>query len=82
MLSTTFLALSWASTILAHAGHEQKPVSGPHQSLWYQTIPGDGGTQASRPSAQAIGYLDDSQTYSLTGRLGFLWYLNVWTFAI
>ncbi|KAI6089713.1 arginase family-domain-containing protein [Hypoxylon rubiginosum] len=47
MLSTTtFLALGWASTVLAHAGHDQQPISGPHQSLWYQTLPGDGGTQA------------------------------------
>ncbi|KAM0418982.1 hypothetical protein ACHAPT_012033 [Fusarium lateritium] len=31
---------------MAHAGHEQEPLSGPHQSLWYNTLPGDGGTQA------------------------------------
>lgn len=29
----------------AHGGHEQKPISGPHQSLWYHKLPGDGGTQ-------------------------------------
>ncbi|XXH05288.1 hypothetical protein Hte_011713 [Hypoxylon texense] len=46
MLSTAVLALSWASTVIAHAGHDQKPISGPHQSLWYQTLPGDGGKQA------------------------------------
>ncbi|MCJ1309853.1 hypothetical protein MMC25_003514 [Agyrium rufum] len=26
--------------------NSQKPVAGPHQNLWYNTIPGDGGTQA------------------------------------
>ncbi|KAI0864898.1 arginase family-domain-containing protein [Xylaria cubensis] len=32
------------------AGHDpqnhQSPLSGPHKSLWYNTLPGDGGTQA------------------------------------
>ena len=27
--------------------HEQDPIAGPLQKLWYNTIPGDGGTQAS-----------------------------------
>lgn len=33
----------------AHSNHAQKPIEGPHKSLWYNTfdnIPGDGGTQA------------------------------------
>ena len=32
----------------AHDDHNQKPIAGPHKSLWYnsmKTIPGDGGTQ-------------------------------------
>lgn len=33
----------------AHAGHEQKPIAGPHKSLWYNALPGDGGTQAFHP---------------------------------
>ena len=32
---------------LAHADGEQKPVAGPHKSLWYNALPGDGGTQVS-----------------------------------
>src|SRR4051794_29819699 len=31
---------------LGHADHEnQTPMSGPHKGLWYNTLPGDGGTQ-------------------------------------
>ncbi|KAF2089932.1 Arginase/deacetylase [Saccharata proteae CBS 121410] len=31
----------------AHGDHEdQKPVSGPHKGLWYNSLPGDGGKQA------------------------------------
>ncbi|KAK5254670.1 hypothetical protein LTR96_001307 [Exophiala xenobiotica] len=40
--------LACASCALAHGdhGHDQTPISGPHKSLWYNTLPGDGGTQA------------------------------------
>ena len=37
--------LAGASCALAHGDHDQTPVSGPHKSLWYNTLPGDGGTQ-------------------------------------
>jgi len=43
------LGLAWALAIrvaIAHGTHSQKPIAGPHQSLWYNTLPGDGGTQA------------------------------------
>lgn len=26
-------------------GHDQEPLSGPHEKLWYNVLPGDGGTQ-------------------------------------
>lgn len=32
----------------AHGGHDQTPLAGPHQRLWYNTLPGDGGTQVSK----------------------------------
>lgn len=35
----------------AHGGHDQTPLAGPHQRLWYNTLPGDGGTQVSEPSS-------------------------------
>ena len=29
----------------AHDSHDQTPIAGPHQGLWYNTLPGDGGKQ-------------------------------------
>jgi agmatinase len=30
----------------AHGHHDdQTPIEGPHQGLWYNQLPGDGGTQ-------------------------------------
>ncbi|KAH7212237.1 hypothetical protein DER44DRAFT_808056 [Fusarium oxysporum] len=48
MLYKSLVSLSLASVALAHGdhGHDQEPMSGPHQGLWYNTLPGDGGTQA------------------------------------
>ncbi|ETI20830.1 agmatinase [Cladophialophora carrionii CBS 160.54] len=46
MLLTVALVAACASCALAHGSHDQTPVSGPHRSLWYNTLPGDGGTQA------------------------------------
>jgi agmatinase len=44
---TTVAAL--AASVIAHGdhGHDQEPLEGPHKSLWYNTLPGDGGTQVS-----------------------------------
>ncbi|MCJ1366271.1 hypothetical protein MMC16_005399 [Acarospora aff. strigata] len=46
MLIPLFALSSFAVRVLAHADHDQTPIAGPHKSLWYNTIPGDGGTQA------------------------------------
>ncbi|KAG8627656.1 hypothetical protein KVT40_005139 [Elsinoe batatas] len=35
-----------AATVSAHGDHTQEPLNGPHEDLWYNTLPGDGGTQA------------------------------------
>ncbi|KAK4507139.1 hypothetical protein PRZ48_000873 [Zasmidium cellare] len=37
-----------AAIVQAHGdhAHDQEPLAGPHKSLWYNTLPGDGGTQA------------------------------------
>lgn len=46
MLSKALAAFSLFATALGHDGHShQTPISGPHKSLWYNTLPGDGGTQ-------------------------------------
>lgn len=45
MLSNLVLcAAGFATAAIAHADH-QKPIAGPHKSLWYNALPGDGGTQ-------------------------------------
>ncbi|MCJ1259119.1 hypothetical protein MMC24_006954 [Lignoscripta atroalba] len=46
MLATLFTVAGLASCTIAHADHDQTPIAGPHKSLWYNALPGDGGTQA------------------------------------
>lgn len=58
MLSKTSLALIGAAVVTAHSSHgPQSPISGPHQSLWYSTIPGDGGTQVRHVRGHRPGHL-------------------------
>jgi agmatinase len=38
--------LSFAAAVAAHGNDDnQEPIVGPQQGLWYNTLPGDGGTQ-------------------------------------
>ncbi|KAG9185498.1 putative agmatinase 1 [Alternaria panax] len=48
MRFTPAIVASLAATVVAHGdhGHDQEPLAGPHEGLWYNTLPGDGGTQA------------------------------------
>lgn len=63
MLSTASLALLWAAIAAAHSGHaDQSPIAGPHQSLWYNTLPGDGGTQVSFPLSSSIKFHGNALT--------------------
>ena len=48
MLLKSLCFVACAALATPHADHDQKPIAGPHKSLWYNTrrpIPGDGGTQ-------------------------------------
>ena len=46
MLLKALSIFSLSAAVLGHCDHEhQAPISGPHKSLWYNTLPGDGGTQ-------------------------------------
>jgi agmatinase len=46
MLYTILTVAVLAAGVIAHGDHtDQKPIAGPHKSLWYNTLPGDGGTQ-------------------------------------
>ncbi|KAF2233228.1 Arginase/deacetylase [Viridothelium virens] len=46
MMLKAFLLCACGAIAAAHSSHEQEPIEGPHKSLWYNTLPGDGGTQA------------------------------------
>jgi len=47
MLKLTTFVAALAATVTAHGDHDkdQEPLAGPHKSLWYNTLPGDGGKQ-------------------------------------
>lgn len=48
MLSNVLIVAFLAASAVAHGdhAHDQIPIQGPHKALWYNTLPGDGGTQA------------------------------------
>lgn len=46
MLTQFLTVAALATSVLSHGDHEsQIPIAGPHKALWYNTLPGDGGTQ-------------------------------------
>lgn len=48
MKYTTTVAAALVGSAYAHGHHaDQTPIEGPLQGLWYNTLPGDGGTQVS-----------------------------------
>lgn len=43
----------------AHGHHDdQTPIEGPHQGLWYNQLPGDGGTQVWLTFGIGLGFVD------------------------
>ncbi|KAK4452343.1 arginase family-domain-containing protein [Podospora aff. communis PSN243] len=47
MIAQTLLATLFVAVVAAHSDlGEQNIIAGPHQGLWYSSLPGDGGTQA------------------------------------
>jgi agmatinase len=53
-----------STLVTGHGDHGQSQLAGPHQGLWYNTLPGDGGTQVSTPIDQHVRY----KGYPLTKR--------------
>ena len=48
-MQKTLLIASYVAIAAAHDGHaDQEAISGPHKALWYNSLPGDGGTQVCR----------------------------------
>lgn len=46
MIVPTLSFVALVAVAAAHGDHRQKTMAGPHQGLWYNTLPGDGGKQA------------------------------------
>ncbi|KAJ5782441.1 Ureohydrolase [Penicillium paradoxum] len=46
MISSVAGLVAFFALATAHGDHSQSQLAGPHQGLWYNTLPGDGGTQA------------------------------------
>jgi hypothetical protein len=56
MLTNILTIAALATTALAHGDHEsQVPIAGPHKALWYNTLPGDGGTQVYQLIPNSVG---------------------------
>lgn len=66
-LSAALVGSAWC-----HAHHEQTPIEGPLQGLWYNTLPGDGGTQV------FVGTLDLWIWLTSVGGLRLLWNQYLW----
>ena len=50
MLTKSLTVLALSAVVAGHVNHDQTPIAGPHKSLWYNAIPGDGGTQVRHTS--------------------------------
>ena len=46
IMHSLLLLVATAAGLVSGHGHDQTPIAGPHKSLWYNRLPGDGGTQA------------------------------------
>ncbi|KAK8183784.1 arginase family-domain-containing protein [Phyllosticta citribraziliensis] len=45
-MKTVAALASVAALVAAHGDHKQEPIEGPLKGIWYNSLPGDGGTQA------------------------------------
>lgn len=56
--------LALSALVAAHGEQSQSQLAGPHQGLWYNTLPGDGGTQVSALLYQANPKANSTEDYS------------------
>lgn len=62
----------------AHGHHDdQTPIEGPHQGLWYNTLPGDGGTQVCLRL-----FCHPEHSLTAIGGLRLLWHQYFWSPAV
>lgn len=80
MLSKILAVAALAATVSGHGDHaDQTPIEGPHKALWYNTLPGDGGTQVGPGAAYRVLCL---LTVNFTGRFGLFWHIYLRALAI
>jgi hypothetical protein len=81
MLSSLNLLVAAAAVVIAHGdhGHDQTPIEGPHKQLWYNTLPGDGGTQV---CVQHDNFAFKNVNSQVAGRLSLLRDLHLWSPAL
>lgn len=48
MIVSLASSIAFFALATAHGDHGQSQLAGPHQGLWYNTLPGDGGTQVTK----------------------------------
>lgn len=59
MLTNILTVALLAISALAHGDHDnQIPIQGPHKALWYNTLPGDGGTQVGQLDPRRVLGMD------------------------
>ena len=75
LASLELFLLGLAAFAQAHGDHnpQQEPIAGPHKSLWYNTLPGDGDTQVGEGVVTT-----KCQLIFFIGRFCLLRHLNVW----
>ena len=80
MFKLVTFAAALAAGVSAHGDHSQEAFKeGPHKSLWYNTLPGDGGTQVSDQTLSEA--LFAAVDFSV-GRLDLQWYLHLRSAAV
>lgn len=79
MFTNILTVASLAIGVLAHGDHNQMPIAGPHKALWYNTLPGDGGTQVCLLMEHSS---NKSLKLTIGGRFRFLWHLHVWSTSL
>jgi hypothetical protein len=74
MLTNILTIVFLTTSAIAHGDHEhQVPIAGPHKALWYNTLPGDGGTQVCPKGPNGFWNL----VSCWTGRFRFLGHFDI-----
>lgn len=80
MMKAFGAVLALAAAVAAHGDHDdhQAPIAGPHHGLWYNTLPGDGGTQV-RPTLSSRTVFRNPQLTLSIGRFSLFGHLHLRT---